>query len=237
MPGGIFAISTSWFYDIGAYDEQMEIWGGENIDISLRTWMCGGGLYIVPCSRVGHVFRQFSPYRFSVEYVSVFHLIRLNPGFSIADRNKQRVAEVWLDEFKKYFYEFSPSRQLEPLYSLELGQRFVLKRRLHCQPFSWYMNEVYPELTIPKKVSNDNCMSASLQSNEANAHAPRCDEDEPGQRLFYQKDQQIIVRDENNIHWAMHTNKGRVIVSASYQNEFSKLSVCATNRGDCYVGD
>ena len=101
------------------------------------------------------------------------------------------------------------------------------------------MNEVYPELTIPKKVSNDNCMSASLQSSEVNAHAPRCDEDELGQKLFYQKDQQIIVRDENNIHWAMHTNKGRVIVSDGYQNEFDmfNLSVRATNRDDCYVGN
>ena len=133
-------------------------------------------------------------------------------SFSVADRNKQRVAEVWLDEFKKYFYEFSPSRQLAPLYSLELAQRFVLKRRLQCQPFSWYMREVYPELTIPKQISSDNCMSASLNG-EGNAHAPRCDEDDLSQGLLYQKDRQIIVRDENNIQWAMQTSNGRVVVS------------------------
>jgi polypeptide N-acetylgalactosaminyltransferase len=54
--------------------------------------MCGGKLETVICSRVGHLFRQRSP-------------IRWPDGLSVVKRNAVRVAEVWLDDYKKYYYE------------------------------------------------------------------------------------------------------------------------------------
>ena len=60
--------------------------------------MCGGTLLTVPCSRVGHIFRKVSPYSWKVANSTISSPLR---------RNSMRVAEVWLDEYKYFYYEMT----------------------------------------------------------------------------------------------------------------------------------
>lgn len=91
MAGGLFAISSDFFRKLGTYDSGFDIWGGENLEISFKTWMCGGTLETIPCSHVGHVFRKRSPYKWGAKRNSL-------------QKNLVRLAEVWLDDFKEYYY-------------------------------------------------------------------------------------------------------------------------------------
>jgi len=134
MPGGLFAMERQYFYELGEYDAGMDIWGGENIEISFRIWQCGGRMEIVTCSRVGHVFRQFRPYS--------------SPdGVDTATRNSARVAEVWLDEYKKHFYDLRPSAKTMD-YG-DVSERHKLRKKLKCKSFKWFLENIHPEQAVP----------------------------------------------------------------------------------------
>lgn len=87
----------------------------------------------MPCSKVGHVFRDTMPY---------------TTGQGTAERNIKRLVEVWLDDYKSFVY-LMKSQYFRDMDAGDLTERHELRKRLQCKSFSWYLQNVIPELRIP----------------------------------------------------------------------------------------
>ncbi|KAJ9592475.1 hypothetical protein L9F63_015891, partial [Diploptera punctata] len=134
MAGGLFAMERNYFWQIGSYDEQMDVWGGENLEMSFRVWQCGGTLETIPCSRVGHIFRSFHPYKFP-------------GGKDTHGINTARLVEVWMDEYKEIFYMYRPDLKGRDVG--DLSARRALRKKLQCKSFKWYLDNVCPGIFVP----------------------------------------------------------------------------------------
>eukprot|EP00434_Breviolum_minutum_P020658 symbB.v1.2.018215.t1/scaffold1445.1/size118272/6 len=46
--GGLFAVDRSWFLHLGGYDPELQIYGGEEMEIGFSAWQCGGSVVHEP---------------------------------------------------------------------------------------------------------------------------------------------------------------------------------------------
>jgi polypeptide N-acetylgalactosaminyltransferase len=174
MTGGAFTMYKSHFFYLGGYDEKLKIWNGkrynikfdeillsyiliftgENYELSLKLWLCSGGILQVPCSRVIHLSKTKTAYRKSPD------------GSDFSAYNLKRIAEVWLDDYKKYLYRGDLQRYAK-IDAGDLTKQFELKERLKCKPFKYFLDNIATEMLIRYPLEPQYYATGSLQSQES----------------------------------------------------------------------
>ncbi|XP_070505127.1 N-acetylgalactosaminyltransferase 6-like [Chironomus tepperi] len=132
MMGCVFAISAKFFWELGGYDSALEIWGGEQYELSFKVWLCHGKQLDAPCSRVGHLYRP-RPFTNAGNHSNYVHY------------NYKRVAEIWMDEYANYLYKRDP----ELWNSIDVGDTSYMKgikKKLKCKNFSYFLHHVAPDM-------------------------------------------------------------------------------------------
>ena len=94
---------------------------------------------IIPCSRVGHVFRTKNPFK---------------PTMNMLIRNIKRGMITWVDEkYHKFYYAAEFTSRGRNIDHGDLSVRLHIKNELKCKSFDWYLKNVYPNQFVPKEYS------------------------------------------------------------------------------------
>ncbi|XP_063892791.1 N-acetylgalactosaminyltransferase 6 isoform X1 [Helicoverpa armigera] len=200
MAGGLFAISRKFFWELGGYDPGLDIWGGEQYELSFKIWQCGGRMVDTPCSRVGHIYRKFAPFP--------------NPGHGdFVGKNYRRVAEVWMDEYAEHLYSRRPHYlKIDPG---DISEQKALREKLQCKSFRWFMTQIAFDLTAKYPTVEPNpfakgrvrpasnpkmCIDANHGESMDKLHIKPCSDTETEQEFVFSwhKDIRLSTR---NICW------------------------------------
>ncbi|XP_046579950.1 polypeptide N-acetylgalactosaminyltransferase 3-like [Haliotis rubra] len=142
LQGGSIALRKSYFEDLGRFDSGLAIWGGEHFEMSFNVWMTGGRVELIPCSKVGHIFKD-----------TKFSFGSSEKNYVVA-KNNLRVAEVWMDEYKQFTRAAmrawqDPVPEFSDVEWKSIEERRRLRWQRKSKSFSWFLKTVLPEQPIP----------------------------------------------------------------------------------------
>ena len=96
LPGAFLAMRRETFEAIGGFDDGLVLWGSEDAELSLRLWLLGYELRVVPQVEVAHLFRESHPYL--IDWTTILHnMLRV----ALVHFNSQRIARV-IEALKSY---------------------------------------------------------------------------------------------------------------------------------------
>ncbi|XP_066505493.1 probable polypeptide N-acetylgalactosaminyltransferase 8 [Hoplias malabaricus] len=156
---GILVADRLFLGEIGVLDKGMQIYGGENVELGIRVWTCGGSIEVVPCSKIAHIERAHKPYA-------------LDLSISLK-RNALRVAEVWMDDYKNnVLISWNLPLKNHGIDIGDVSERKKLREKLKCKPFKWYMDNVYPQLDTWEDLVSYGAMRNNLSENNCIDQGP-----------------------------------------------------------------
>eukprot|EP00931_Biecheleriopsis_adriatica_P107930 TRINITY_DN82273_c0_g1_i1.p1 TRINITY_DN82273_c0_g1~~TRINITY_DN82273_c0_g1_i1.p1 ORF type:complete len:463 (+),score=80.20 TRINITY_DN82273_c0_g1_i1:153-1391(+) len=133
--GGIFVMRKDWFVDLEFFDEGMLEWGGDHVELSFKTWRCGGRIEMVPCSRIGHLFRdpEHRPYPVNVDQVVL---------------NYDRLARLWWTDHIEVFRRMKPETlHMKHRSTKEAEESYArVQAKFNCKDHQWYIDNVDHEM-------------------------------------------------------------------------------------------
>ncbi|XP_005104633.1 polypeptide N-acetylgalactosaminyltransferase 2 [Aplysia californica] len=203
--GSVLAVRKDFFSWLGKYDLNPMSKDIEDLELTMRAWMCGGQVEIIPCSRVGLIQAH------GRELGSRLYI------FNNYLRGARRLAEVWLEEFKRFFYAVRPSARMQPL--SDVSSQRKLKGKLKCKNFKWFLTSVYPQLQplITDEVAygslkqGENCVDLDPGQLPLVAKLRRCEPGKDSQEWSWRK-RGVIVSSGMCLTSDMHSMQGFVQV-------------------------
>lgn len=176
----------------------MNIWRGENLEMSFRVWQCGGSIQIAPCSHVGHLFRKSSPYSFPGGITKTLFA------------NLARVALVWLDDWAEFYFRFNENARIVKDVQ-NVSARLELRERLQCKTFQWYLENVWPQHFFPtpdrffgriRNLEKDQCLIKPQKKTLSNqpmgiATLEKCLGDDISLEMFVMTPEGAIMTDDS----------------------------------------
>ena len=139
LPGCCLAIRRATFMEAGELDCGLIRWGMTDVEFSIRLWLLGYELLVVPAVEVEHLFRSKHPY--SVEWCAILHnKLRI----AALHFNRDRFARV-VDSLKPHAHFAHAAFELVT-HGFEQRQSSLLARRVHDD--DWFFSNVAQNISF-----------------------------------------------------------------------------------------